>query len=142
MKLFRFILKWLAGLLKSPESNITQRQISITPSKESAKLLMAKDVIDDYISFPYAGVELTMRKGEKKIFDKLPRQERRKMAQRFKTAVRKGRIRLITIEGKTIALKNKNYGTDKRTNKKDPSPGKHGFDKIGPHPRRNQTKDR
>ena len=138
MRLFRFIQRWLAGLFKSSKVSITQQSTTpITPPRESAALLMAKDVIDDYISFPYAGVELTLKKDEKKIFDQMPRQERRKMAQRFKAAVRKGRIKLITIEGKTIAFKNKNYGTDKRTNKKDPSHGKHGFDKTGPLPRRN-----
>jgi len=138
MKLFWFILKWLAGLFKSSKSNITQQSVTCsTLPEESAIPLMAKDVIDDYISFPYAGVELTLRKGEKEIFDQMPRQERRKMAQRFKAAVRKGRIKLITIEGKTIAFKNKNYGIDRRTNKKDPSYGEHGFNKTGPPPRRN-----
>jgi len=137
MKLFRFILKWLVGLFKSPESNITQRSVITHPEKSATPPIMAKDVIDDYISFPYAGVTLTLRKGEKKVFDQMPRQERRKMAQRFKTAVRKGRIKLVTIEGKTIAIKNKDYGTDKQTNKKDTPPGKHGLDKTRPGTRRN-----
>lgn len=138
MKLFRFILKWLAGLFNPSKINITQRStIRDSAIKGSAEPLMAKDVIDDYISFNYAGVTLILRKEEKKIFDGMPRGERRKMAHRFNAAVRKGRIKLVTIEGKTIAIKNKNYGADKRTNKKDMSTGKPGLGKIKSHSRRN-----
>jgi len=92
--------------------------------------LTALDVIDDYISFPYCGIELTLKKEEKERFDKLSRKERRKMAHRFKDAVKKGKIKLIKIGGKTIAVINKNYGTNKQRDKEGTPPGEQCFDKT------------
>lgn len=141
MKLFWFILKWLAGLFKSSPivNNLQIVHKKITP-QEPANPLMAKDVIDDYISFTCAGQIMILRKNEKKYFDSFPRPERRRMAKNFGKAVKSGRIKLMEINGKIIALKNKDYGNDRRTNKKDTPTKQSGFNKVRPGPRGTQVK--
>jgi hypothetical protein len=105
------IKKWLFGLFNKKDFVILKgSDIPDIPRT-------AREVVDDYISFPYCGVELVLRKEEKKHFDKLPREERRKIAYRFKDAVKKGRIKLIKTNGKTIAVINKQYEINKRRNK-------------------------
>lgn len=111
MGFFLFIKNWLSGFFSKEDFTIPEDpDIPDIPKT-------ARDVIDDYISFPYCGVEMTLRKDERSFFDSLPREEKRKMAYRFKDAIKSGRIKLIETDGKTIAVINKNYGTDKQGNK-------------------------
>ena len=66
MKFFLWIKKWVSGLFCKKDFTILEGpDIPDIP-------LTARDVIDDYISFPYCGVELTLKKEEKKKFDELP----------------------------------------------------------------------
>ncbi len=124
MQFLLSIKKWFFGLF-------SRKDFTILEGPDIPHIPMtARDVIDDFISFPYCGVELTLKKSEKEKFDKLPREERRKMAHRFKDAIKKGRIKLIKTDGKTIAVINKNYGTNKRTDKESAPPREQRSNKI------------
>ena len=113
LRFFLFIKEWLSGLFNKKGFTVLEGpDIPDIPKT-------ARDVIDDYISFPYCGVELVLKKDEKEKFDKLSRDERKKIAYWFKDAVKSGRIKLIKTDGKTIAVTNKHYGTNDKRNKKD-----------------------
>lgn len=69
----------------------------------------AIDVVNEYIVIDYKGQYINLRKTELLMFDKLSRKDKRAMATKFKVMEKKGQIRFEEINGKTVAIKNKDY---------------------------------
>jgi len=57
----------------------------------------------------YNGQKINLRKTELLMFHKMSRNNKRAMANRFKTLEKKGQIRFEEINGKITAIKNKDY---------------------------------
>lgn len=69
----------------------------------------ATDVVNDYVVIKYNGQMINLRKSELLMFHKMSRQNKRAMANRFKILEKKGQIRFEEINGKMVAVKNKDY---------------------------------
>jgi hypothetical protein len=80
-------------------------------SKQKIQPLIPKavEVIDEYIIITYKEQKINLRKCEVDRFNALSRKDKRKMSQKFADAERKGAIRFETINGKVVAIKNKDY---------------------------------
>lgn len=72
------------------------------------KPVLAKDVIDQYVVVHYRNVDITMRRHEKLLWDRMPRKEKQKIWKATKNAYKKGDIEKKTIAGKTVMVKKKN----------------------------------
>ncbi len=69
------------------------------------KPALAKDVIDQYIVVHYRNVDITLRRHEKLLWDRMPRKEKQKIWKATKNAYKKGDIEKKTIAGKTVMIK-------------------------------------
>ena len=92
-KIIKKILWWIKFLFGKAET---------TPIK-------AKDVVNNWIVIKYHDQNICIRKSEIVMWNKLGRNDRRAMAQRFKVMEKKKQIRFQEIEGKTVAIWNKDY---------------------------------
>ena len=73
-----------------------------------SKPALAKDVIDQYVVVPYRGIDITIRRHEKLLWDRMPRKEKQKIWKATKNAYKKGDIEKKTIAGKTVMVKKRN----------------------------------
>ena len=68
--------------------------------------LFVDEVIDDYVMVTHRGVEITLRRGEKILWDAMNRKERNTMAQRVKKAQRQGKVEIYkNAQGQKITVK-------------------------------------
>jgi len=72
------------------------------------KPVLAKDVMDQYVVVPYRGIDITIRRHEKLLWDRMPRKEKQKIWKATKNAYKKGDIEKKTIAGKTVMVKKRN----------------------------------
>ena len=70
----------------------------------------ATDVESGYVVIDYKGHLINLRKSEVIAFNALSRKDKRAMALRFDKLVKDGKIRFEKLNGKKIAIKNKDYG--------------------------------
>ena len=91
----------------------------------------AAEVESEYVVLDYKGHLINLKKSEVIPFNAMSRKDKRAMALRFDKLVKEGKIRFETINGKMIAIKNKDYGAkdnlqQQRTDKAGPGkqPGK------------------
>lgn len=70
----------------------------------------ASEVVDQFTIIEYHDQEICMTHGEAKLFNNLPRKEKRLQARKFKERLDRGEIVWKTAGGKRIAVKNKDYG--------------------------------
>ena len=89
--------------------------------------LKAVEVLSEYVVIKYNGQRINLKRTELRMFHAMDRKNKRAMARRFATLEKKGLIRFEEINGKTIAIKNKNYGGE--TDIRQPSPDKVGSGK-------------
>ena len=73
--------------------------------------LKATEVIEHWTIIDYHGQKINLHKHEVPMWNALSRKDKRAMAQRFEVMEKKGLIRFETINGKTICIKNKQYGS-------------------------------
>lgn len=71
--------------------------------------LRATEVSHNYTVITYSGQQINLLKTEVPAFYAMSRKDKRAMALRFKTMQKKGSIRFEEINGKVIAIKNKDY---------------------------------
>lgn len=70
----------------------------------------AIDVESGYVVINYKGHLVNLKKTEVIAFNAMSRKDKRAMVFRFDKLVKDGKIRFETINGKLIAIKNKEYG--------------------------------
>lgn len=75
--------------------------------------LKLTEVIDNWIVIKYHDQNICLHKNEIPLWNSLGRKDRRAMALRFKIMEKKRQIRFEIINGKTIVIKNKDYGVKK-----------------------------
>ena len=92
-----FLKKWLWG---KPTEAAPQETVR----------LKAKEVQHAYICIDYKGQLINLRKTELASFNNLSRKKKREMASYFANQVKKGNIKFIEMDGKTICVQNRNYG--------------------------------
>ena len=71
--------------------------------------LKATEVLNHWIVIDYKGQFICLRDSELLMFDRLARKDKRAMAQKFEALEKKGRVRFEEINGKTVAIWNKDY---------------------------------
>jgi hypothetical protein len=71
--------------------------------------LKAVEVESQYVVIKYNGQRINLKKTEVRMFHAMDRKNKRAMVRKFATMERKGLIRFEEINGKTIAIKNKDY---------------------------------
>lgn len=71
--------------------------------------LKAAEVIDQWTVIKYRDQNICLHKNEIPLWNKLDRKDRRAMANKFKRMEEKGKIRFESINGKLVAIKNKDY---------------------------------
>lgn len=69
----------------------------------------AVEVESEYVVLNYKGHLINLKKTEVIAFNAMSRKDKRAMALRFDRLVKEGLIRFETINGKSIAIKNKDY---------------------------------
>ena len=69
----------------------------------------AIDVIDQWVVIKYHNQNICLRKREIDWWNRLDRKDRRAMAKRFQVMENKGKIRFQEINGRIVAIKNKDY---------------------------------
>ena len=69
----------------------------------------ATDVIDQWVVIKYHNQNICLRKREIDWWNRLNRKDKRAMAKRFQIMEDKGKIRFQEINGRIVAIKNKNY---------------------------------
>ena len=69
----------------------------------------ATDVIDQWVVIKYHNQNICLRKREIDCWNRLNRKDRRAMARRFQIMEDKGKIRFQEINGRIVAIKNKDY---------------------------------
>jgi hypothetical protein len=69
----------------------------------------ATEVESEYVVLDYKGHLVNLKKTEVIAFNAMSRKDKRAMALRFDKLVKDGKIRFETINGKLIAIKNKDY---------------------------------
>jgi lipase chaperone LimK len=69
----------------------------------------ATAVVDQYVVVDYKSQLINLRKSELAMFNALSRKDKRAMAARFKIMQKKGQIIFQQINGKTVAIRNKDY---------------------------------
>ncbi len=68
--------------------------------------LFVDEVIDDHVMVTHRGVEITLRRPEKMIWDKMNRKERNAMADSVRKTQKKREVQFITDDkGKKITVK-------------------------------------
>lgn len=73
-----------------------------------AKPTLAKDVIDQYVNVHYRGIDITFRRHEKLLWDRMSRKERTETWAAYKKALKKGEIVRQNIDGKIVTVKKRN----------------------------------
>lgn len=76
----------------------------------------ATQVIDQWLVVNYNGQRINLHKNEIKMFNAMPRKEKRAMARKFAGMEKRGDIKFIKINGKVTCVYNRDY--DKRAEKK------------------------
>ena len=72
----------------------------------------ATEVKHLYTCIKYKDQWVNLRNHEIQAFEAMARSDKRAMARKFATQVKKGHLKFIKIEGKMTCVKNKNYGAD------------------------------
>jgi len=68
---------------------------------------LAREVIDDYVTFRYRGEDITLRRAEKTFWDlRMSRVQKNAMWADIRKARRKNLIRTVIVDGKKITVKN------------------------------------
>ena len=71
--------------------------------------LKATDVAKHYICMRYHNQWVNLRKSEIQAWNRMPRKDKRAMAQRFAVMEAKGHIRFTKLNDRMICIKNRNY---------------------------------
>lgn len=79
------------------------------PPKEVPIRLKATEVAKEYMVIQYHGQRINMHRVQYPIWKASSRTDKRAMAKKFGEMERKGQIIFQEIEGKLVAIKNKNY---------------------------------
>lgn len=66
-------------------------------------------VFSEYLVVEYCGQKISLHKTQVPIWNKMPRKDKRIMADKFKKQIQNGKIRFELINGKWLCLKNKDY---------------------------------
>jgi len=66
-------------------------------------------VVDEYITINYKGQPISLRKSELQAFNALSRKDKRAMSKRFETLQKKKQVIFQDINGKVVAIWNKDY---------------------------------
>ena len=69
----------------------------------------ATAVVDEYVTIDYRGQLISLRKSELQAFNALSRKDKRAMAKRFETLQKKKQVIFQDINGKVVAIWNKDY---------------------------------
>jgi len=99
MKLIRQIISFLIGLFW-------------TRPTEEPEPFKATEVKHLYTCIKYKGQWVNLKNEEIPLFEAMARSDKRAMARRFATLVKKGKLKFIKIEGKMTCIKNKDYAAD------------------------------
>jgi len=70
---------------------------------------MATDVVNDYVIVVYHHQKINLKKSELPAFAGMSRGDKRAMALRFKNLEKKGLVKFIKIDGKTVCVRNLDY---------------------------------
>jgi len=73
------------------------------------RTIKASTVINDYVIVVYHHQEINLHKSELPMFAAMSRSDKRAMADKFKSMERKGLIRYVEIEGKTVCVYKRDY---------------------------------
>ena len=71
--------------------------------------IKATAVVDEYITIDYKSQLISLRKSELQAFNALSRKDKRAMAKRFETLQKKKQVIFQDINGKVVAIWNKDY---------------------------------
>lgn len=88
------------------------------PIKESTRFKEVIAITKEYMVITYDGQRINMLKIEHPFWKKCSRKDKRAMAKKFGALEKSGKIRFETIEGELVAIKNKDYESDKKTDKR------------------------
>jgi hypothetical protein len=99
---------WYHYLLSNPVSENTPLPKPEVP--------MITDVESEYEVITYQGQRINLHKSQIKQFEKLNRAHKREIKKNWGGDERKGRIKFIEVNGKTICVKNRDY--DSRADRK------------------------
>ena len=77
----------------------------------------AVDVVDQYIVTKYHNQNICLRKTEIQAWNRMDRKNRRAMARKFEMMEKRGEIRFEKINGRMVAIKNKDYEAMANTRK-------------------------
>lgn len=77
---------------------------------EKPEPFKATEVIHLYTCIKYKGQWVNLKNEEIPLFEAMARSDKRAMARRFATQVKKGYLQFIEIEGRMTCVKRKNYG--------------------------------
>jgi hypothetical protein len=78
----------------------------------------ATAVIDEYITIDYKSQLISLRKSELAAFNALSRKDKRAMANRFKILQKKKQVIFQDINGKVVAIWNKDYENRRQDTRK------------------------
>lgn len=67
--------------------------------------VLAKDVMDQYVVVHYRGIDITLRRHEKLVWDQMKRAQKQKIWRATKNAYKKGDIEKKNIGGKVVTVK-------------------------------------
>ena len=71
----------------------------------------ATAVVDEYVTIDYKGQLISLRKSELQAFNALSRKDKRAMSKRFEIMQKKKQIIFQDINGKVVAIRNKDYNS-------------------------------
>jgi len=100
----KFLRKWFWS--KPTEKTTTKRVV-----------VKATEVAHAYVCIQYRGQWINLRENEVEIFNAMARNDKRAMAQKFAALEKKGQVKFVEIDGKTVCVKTDR--DDKRWKRKD-----------------------
>ena len=100
------IINWIKSLFHF------RKEIKQTPPKYyPPQPVKATEVLNKWIVIKYHQQNICIRRSEIKRWNRTGRHERRSMARKFHEMERQGKIIFQEIEGKTVAIWKKDYGS-------------------------------
>jgi len=87
------------------------KRIFWTTPTDKPEPFKATEVSHIYTCIKYKGQWVNLRKTEVKAFEAMARSDKRAMARKFATMVKKRQVKFVEIKGVMTCIKNKDYGS-------------------------------